>query len=102
MTALSAVTGVYRVSDTVDGKLYVGSAGGVNGFWGRWCQYMDGHAGNRELRALVGDRGMQHPQGFRFSVLETADTTASHEELLARESHWKQVLLTRDFGLNAN
>jgi hypothetical protein len=101
-TALSAVSGVYLISDTVEGKLYVGSAGGEAGIWGRWCQYMDGHGGNRELRKLVGDRGVEHAKSFRFSILETADTSASPGELLAREGHWKQVLQSRLFGHNAN
>jgi len=101
-TALSAVSGVYLITDTVDGKLYVGSAGGAAGIWGRWCQYMDGHAGNRELRKLVGESGLEHATKFRFAVLETADTSASPGELLERESHWKYLLQSRLFGLNAN
>jgi hypothetical protein len=101
-TALSAVSGVYLITDTVDGKLYVGSAGGASGIWGRWCQYMDGHGGNRELRKLVGERGLEHAYNFRFSILETADTSASPGELLEREGHWKTVLQSRLFGHNAN
>ena len=101
-TALSAVSGVYLITDTSEGKLYVGSAGGAGGIWGRWCQYIDGHGGNRELRKLIGERGPEHAHNFRFSILETADTSASPGELLQRESHWKVVLQSRSFGNNAN
>ncbi len=101
-TALSAVSGVYLITNTSEGKLYVGSAGGAGGIWGRWCQYMDGHGGNRELRKLIGERGPEHAHNFRFSILETADTSASPSELLLRESHWKEVLQSRSFGHNAN
>ena len=101
-TALSAVSGIYLITDTGEGKLYVGSAGGVEGIWGRWCQYLDGHGGNRELRLLAGDRGVEHAHSFRFSILETADTSASPLDLLKREAHWKVVLQSRLFGHNAN
>ena len=35
--ALSAVAGVYLITDTRTGKLYVGSATGEGGIWARWC-----------------------------------------------------------------
>lgn len=101
-TALSNVAGVYLISDTVSGKLYVGSATGDCGIWQRWCQYAIGHGGNVELKALFDEHGVARAKAFRFSVLEIADTHASQDEILARESHWKRVLLSRDHGLNAN
>jgi hypothetical protein len=39
---------------------------------------------------------------LQYSVLEIADTHTSEKEILARESHWKEVLLTRIHGLNSN
>ncbi|MEC4091887.1 GIY-YIG nuclease family protein [Pseudoalteromonas rubra] len=36
-SALSSVSGVYLISDTRTGKLYVGSASGGEGIWQRWC-----------------------------------------------------------------
>lgn len=52
-TALSSVAGVYLISDSASGKLYVGSACGEGGIWQRWCQYVaSGHGGNVELRRL--------------------------------------------------
>lgn len=101
-TALSSVAGVYLISDTLTGKLYVGSATGEGGIWGRWCQYVDGHGNNEELKHLVGAEGIERAKHFRFCVLEIADTHTGSNEVLERESHWKRVLLTRIHGLNAN
>ena len=37
--ALSNVSGVYLITDTKTGKLYVGSATGEGGIWQRWSEY---------------------------------------------------------------
>ena len=105
-TALSNVAGVYLISVTAssDGCLYVGSASGEGGLWQRWCNYSEtGHGGNRELRQLL----KKHPEyasTLHFSLLEVADVSTGADDLLSRESHWKEVLLTRRaaHGLNAN
>jgi hypothetical protein len=102
-SALSSVSGVYVIADTTDGCLYVGSATGENGIWGRWCSYSQtGHGGNKEIRQLLRKQGMEHAENFQFAILETGDSRATDDDILARESHWKNVLLTREFGLNAN
>lgn len=102
-TALSSVAGVYLISDTDSGKLYVGSATGEGGIWSRWWQYSaTGHGGNLELRKLLQSSGPERAAAFRFSVLEIADIHTSTEQILQRESHWKRVLLSREHGLNAN
>lgn len=101
-TALGNVAGVYLISDTLTGKLYVGSATGEGGIWGRWRHYVDGHGHNVELMRLVGAEGIERAKHYRFSVLEIADTHASSDEVLERESHWKRVLLTRVHGWNSN
>lgn len=101
--ALSSVAGVYLISDSTSGELYVGSASGEGGIWQRWCQYAaTGHGGNVELRQLLQDDSSERAAALRFSILEIADVHASLEEILERESHWKNVLLTRTHGLNAN
>jgi hypothetical protein len=99
--ALSSVAGVYLVSDPKDGKLYVGSATGTGGIWGRWSQYIDGKVGkNKHLVELVGKEGVERAEHFRFSVLEIADTHASHEDVLQREQHWMKVLMSSIHGYN--
>ena len=102
-SALSSVAGVYLIADSKTGKQYVGSATGHGGIWGRWCEYAStGHGGNVQLKAVMKELGSDHVQNLRYSVLEIADTHASAAEVLERESHWKNVLLTREYGFNAN
>lgn len=99
--ALENAAGVYLISDGLTGKLYVGSATGEGGIWSRWCSYLNGHGDNVLLRRLVrGDP--KRAEYFRFSVLEIADTHTGQAEILTREAHWKEVLLSRLHGHNAN
>lgn len=96
LNALSAVNGIYLIKDTSNGKLYVGSAYGENGIYGRWMSYAkNGHGGNVELKKL-------NPNNFEFSILEIATKTASADEVIHREIRWKEKLGTREFGLNLN
>lgn len=102
-SALSNVAGVYLISDGITGKLYVGSASGAGGIWQRWSDYAaTGHGGNAELRSLVNGNGAERAKPFRFSVLEIADVHTGEADVLAREAHWKRVLLSRSHGLNGN
>lgn len=101
--ALSNVSGVYLITDTKTGKLYVGSASGEGGIWQRWSEYaVNGHGSNRELVALLSEKGKEYSDNFQYSVLEIADTHASANDVLARESYWKDVLCSREHGYNAN
>ena len=52
---LSAVAGVYLITDTKTGKHYVGSASGEQGsIWGRWNEYArTKHGGNKRLKELI-------------------------------------------------
>ncbi len=100
--ALENVAGVYLISDQLDGKLYVGSATGAGGIWARWCEYLNGHGENVRLRKLIKEGGAARAEHFHFSVLEIADTHTSGADVLLREGHWKEVLLTRLHGHNGN
>lgn len=83
--------------------MYVGSPYGQDGIWGRWSQYSSsGHGNNKELRALINEIGAESTETFRFSILEVADIHASKNDILARESHWKRVLMASSHGFNAN
>jgi len=100
--ALSSVKGIYLVSDSTNGKLYVGKADGADGIWGRWCTYArTGHGNNV---ALMEEFGIEAPperkNDLRFSILEIADINAT--DIDRRETHWKQVLDSRVFGYNRN
>jgi hypothetical protein len=95
-TALSAATGIYLLVNPDTGKQYVGSAQGTDGFWGRWEQYAaSGHGGNRRMQDVPA-------ADYLVSVLEVASASAGSESLMKLETRWKQKLLSRKFGLNAN
>src|SRR5690606_40480074 len=98
--ALANIKGVYLITDTTTGKHYVGKASGRSGIWQRWCAYAkNGHGGNVELKKLLKQRGASHMANLQYSVLEIADTHASDDDVIARESHWIDVLRSRDSGL---
>lgn len=101
--ALANVAGVYVITDGETGNQYVGSVYGGIGLWQRWTAYAKtGHGGNRELRELLRNEGDDYATNFQFSLLEVCDINANQEYVIARESHWKDVLMTREFGLNWN
>jgi len=96
LKALSSVNGVYLIKDKISGKLYVGSAYGEQGIYGRWTAYAkNGHGGNMELKEL-------NPTNFQFSILEIVPPTATADNVIDCENRWKEKLGTRIFGLNKN
>lgn len=102
--ALQHMKGVYVIHDEVTGKPYVGSAYGDTGIWARMREYVDSlHGGNVELRELVGEQGADYARkNLRFALLEFWSMRTADEHVLAREGYWKNVLLSRRFGLNRN
>lgn len=95
-TALASVTGVYLITDTRDGRQYVGKAEGAESIRQRWSAYAtNGHGSNVELRNL-------DPTTFRFSLLRVFDPATPTRQIDAAESHFKQALDTRTHGLNRN
>lgn len=103
-TALKNQKGVYLISDTKTGKLYVGSAYGSDMILNRWRNYVDtGHGGNVELKVLVDKQGFDYiKQHFRYSILDIYKSTVDNETIIGREGWWKETLLSRVFGYNAN
>ena len=96
LKTLSSVNGVYLIKDKTSGKLYVGSAYGDKGIYGRWSAYAkNGHGGNLELKDL-------DPSSFQFSILEIVPATTTADEVIECENRWKAKLGTRQFGLNKN
>ena len=95
-TALSSVIGIYLITDTRDGRHYVGKADGAENILQRWAAYAtNGHGGNVELRNL-------NPTSFRLSVLRVFDPATPTREIDAAESHFKHALDSRRHGLNRN
>jgi hypothetical protein len=102
-SALSNVKGIYLIIDTHTGKQYVGSAYGDECIWQRWANYAkDGHGGNIELKNLLKLNGEDYKYNFKYSILEVCNMNLGNEYIIRRENHWKEVLLTREFGLNLN
>ncbi len=89
--------GVYLITDTSDGKQYVGSAYGAGNIGDRWRAYAEGRW--RENK-LLRDR---NPANFRFEVLELLPEDASEREVIQAETKWKREKNTYfPNGLNAN
>lgn len=100
---LSVIKGVYLISDTKSGKLYVGSAYGEDGIWGRWSDYVTsgGHGGNKMLRKLI-DEDCNYATNFQFSILMLLPKTITPDEAIKKEQLFKRKLGTNSFGLNNN
>lgn len=95
-TALSSVFGIYLITDTRDGRHYVGKADGEESIRQRWHAYAtNGHGGNVELKGL-------DPSTFRFSLLRVFDPVTPTRDINAAESHFKQALDSVRHGLNRN
>jgi len=102
--SLSAVKGVYLILDTVNGKTYVGSAYGDAGIWSRLTSYVTtGHGWNDELVKTIKEKSIDYAlKNFKFTILEIFTFNTSDEVIRNRESHWKNVLSSRQFGYNKN
>lgn len=95
-TALASVFGIYLITDTRDGRHYVGKADGEESIRQRCSAYATkGHGGNVELRGL-------DPASFRFSLLRVFDPSTPTRDIDAAESHFKDALDSRRHGLNRN
>jgi hypothetical protein len=99
--ALSNVGGVYLLTDTHTGKLFVGSANSGDTIWHQWVSFaISGHADIKPLRRLLSREVGDYQFNFQFSILEICDLNTSKDYVLAREEHWKQALKTCTFGYN--
>jgi len=112
-TALENQKGVYLITDTNTGKLYVGSAYGEKMILGRWTTYAksgydkneieNGKYPNKKFQELVKEKGMKYIEKyFHYSILDIYKPTTEDRTIIHHESRWKDVLRSRDFGYNAN
>lgn len=93
-TALASVVGIYLITDTRDGRHYVGKADGEENIRQRWSAYVaNGHGGNVRLRGL-------DPSTFRLSLLRVFDPGTPSHVINGAESHYKQALDSIRYGLN--
>ena len=95
--ALKSNAGIYRIVDLATGKIYIGSAYGAEGIWGRWQTYArNGHGGNKMLKE-VDDRSK-----FQWSIVRTLSTTMSQRDVIGIERLEKEKHGSKAIGLNAN
>ena len=118
---LKARKGVYVITDTKNGKQYVGAAYGQNGIYNRWNTYVENPGNIRSVSDDIDDeKSVGYPnkqfqeiiksnkgkkyieENFQYSLLETFDKDTPKKYIVTRESYWKNVLRTRKFGYNAN
>lgn len=102
--ALIKVTGVYCLTDTNTGKLYIGSATGEEGVAQRWGNYLDSkHGGNKKLIALYEQKGAEYfEKYFTYTLLEYFGLSYDPAKILEREQYWKKCLDTIKNGYNDN
>lgn len=93
-TALSSIVGIYLITDTRDGRHYVGKADGTENILQRWRTYAtNGHGGNVALRE-------RDPSTFQYSLLRVFDPSTPLRDVNAAESHFKRALDSITHGLN--
>ncbi|MFV0183868.1 GIY-YIG nuclease family protein [Empedobacter falsenii] len=100
ITALQNQKGVYLITDVSNGKMYVGSAYGNDMLLNRWRNYAKYGNGNNKLLKELDFEYLK--DNLRFSILEIFKSTTDEKIILERERWWKETLLTRKFGYNAN
>ena len=102
--ALKKVTGIYCLTDTNNGKLYIGSATGVEGVAQRWGNYLDSkHGGNKKLIALYNQKSFEYfEEFFTFTLIEYFSLSYDPEKILLREQYWKMCFNTIKNGYNDN
>ena len=98
---LSSAAGIYVIKDKKEKKLYVGSASGDEGIWGRWKNYANnGHGGNRKLKNLI-EENSNHANNFEFSILRVLPKkNISKSELANIEQLYMDKLGSKATGLN--
>lgn len=103
MNALKAVNGIYCITNIDNGNIYVGSAYGRDGLWGRWLNYVatGGRGGNEKLVEAI-DRDPGTVDFFQFSILEILPGSCTADDAVAKENLWKDKLGSRIGGYNSN
>lgn len=101
---LKAVNGIYGIVDQSNGKLYVGSAYGNEGIWGRWKVYVEtnGHGNNDMLVEIINNNKDYAWDHFQWFILETFPLNVTDDYAIQRENLYKLKFCTRLFGYNKN
>lgn len=102
--ALKKVTGIYCLTDTKTGKLYIGSATGTEGVAQRWGNYLESkHGGNEKLIQLFNEKGEEYfKEYFTYTLIEYFSLSYDPKKVKEREQYWKKCLSTIENGYNSN
>ena len=101
---LENINCVYAITDTLTGKIYIGSTYGFNGVWPRWSRYVstNGHGDDVILKELI-QNDPNHGDYFNFTIIECfLNRDGNAQYILDREKYWKMVFSTRQHGNNKN
>lgn len=90
---LREAKGIYALTSTKDKALYIGSATGVDGFYGRWCQHAQKGGDAKGFKK-------RDPHEYQVSILEVAGSNFSDSDTLRAEYLWMEKLQTQKMGLN--
>ena len=107
---LGKVKAVYCITDTSNGKIYIGSANSVDGLSGRWQYYAkndDPTGENKYFCKLVKNdplyleasnvsgNGLDHIRdNFQYTILEIFDVKTDERIVRKRERFWKKAFCT--------
>lgn len=81
----------------------MGKSDGFEGIPGRWEYYFDsGHSGSAGLREAFGTGDEKRLQNITLTIIEVMAPNAGEDVIDLRETHWKRILLLREFGHNRN
>ena len=102
--ALSKIKGIYCLTDTNTGHLYIGSASGEFGLAQRWNDYINTkNGGNKALIDLYNQEGDEYfEKYFKFTLIEYFGMQTDKKTIGYRENYWKMAFDTREHGLNCN
>ena len=102
--ALMGVKGIYCLTDSKEGKLYIGSASGSDGVLQRWSNYIDNKTGgNQALIELYNKEGDEYfEKYFEYTIIETFGKNIETSKIIERENYWKEVFKTKENGYNRN
>jgi hypothetical protein len=102
--ALMSVKGVYCLTDTSNGKLYIGSAYGDRGIAQRWSDYINTKTGGNDgLIELYNQKGEDYfEQNFEFTLIEYFGMNADADRIIGRETYWKNAFSSKKNGYNKN
>jgi hypothetical protein len=97
---LSAVGGIYLMTDYANNRLYVGKTDARRGFWDRWGAYAYQKTGNKYVDPAFESLALR-PEKTKMSILEVVPRKSATELVIeGLEARWMRRLCTRETGYN--